>query len=303
MGVLDKYMNTTKAGTGKTASASVPSGEKRTKPSQGPGVLNAYLQGEKRNLYSQQSGPSGTPAPTAPNLYAAAQRMTPGLTGAQRQMIAERTPAAPNLYSQAAQRMTPTGDTWEDTQALGRELTPRMTYSQYLERNMNAAASGGEVTPQMQAELQRAEQAEREYKERRRQARTEINASGPLSESANPDNWSGDAALYLQVGGDVDRATVRGLDNVGRRFLGEAAGSVRNTINEAGYLYQAERELMKDPTKGPNIQEQLLYEFTVDPHAMDAYNEWKAGLKPGEYEALEMAGSFRIRGRCMCSSG
>lgn len=128
------------------------------------------LQNETKKLYSQQSGPSRTPAPAAQNLYAAAaQRMTPGLTGAQRQMIAERTPATPNLYSQAAQRMMPTGDTWEDTQALGRELTPRMTYSDYLARNMNTAASGGEVTPQMQAELQRAEQAERAYKERRRQ--------------------------------------------------------------------------------------------------------------------------------------
>ena len=125
---------------------------------------------ETRNLYRQQSRPSGTPAPTAPNLYAAAaQRMTPGLTGAQRQMIAERTPETPNLYSQAAQRMTTTGDTWEDTQALGRELTPRMTYSQFLAQNMDTAASGGEVTPQMQAELQRAEQADREYKERKRQ--------------------------------------------------------------------------------------------------------------------------------------
>ena len=114
---LTEEMST--SSTGRGAGSAAASGRQDTRSS-----FLARLQNETKNLYSQQSGPR-TPAPTAPNLYAAAQRMTPGLTGAQRQMMAERNPApaTPNLYSQAAQRMTPTGDTWEDTQALGRELT------------------------------------------------------------------------------------------------------------------------------------------------------------------------------------
>ena len=67
------------------------------------------------------------------------------------------------------------------------------------------------------------------------------NATGPLAESANPENWSGDAALYLQTGGDVDRATIRGLENIQRKALGDAAGGVRSFINEAGYLAQASK--------------------------------------------------------------
>jgi len=75
------------------------------------------------------------------------------------------------------------------------------------------------------------------------------NATGPISEYANPDNWTGDAGLYLQMGGDVDMATVRGLDNIGRRYLGDMAGGIRNTINEAGYLAQGSMGGMQnDPT-------------------------------------------------------
>jgi len=171
MGVLDKYMNTAKAGTGKTASASVPSG--------GSGVLDAYLRGEKRNLYSQATQPQGS-------LYAqVAQQMkenggTPG--------AASPTYAQQNLYSQAARSM-PTGNTWEDTNMLARETQQqsRPSYFQLLERNINAAAADpyGGVTPQMVAELRQADDERREeQRQNLQQLERDIAAQGNLYSQA-----------------------------------------------------------------------------------------------------------------------
>lgn len=75
------------------------------------------------------------------------------------------------------------------------------------------------------------------------------NATGPLAASADPSNWTGDASLYLQMGGDVDRATVRGLDYMARGTLADTAVGLGDAINEAGYLAQGSMGGMQnDPT-------------------------------------------------------
>lgn len=75
------------------------------------------------------------------------------------------------------------------------------------------------------------------------------NATGPLAASADPSNWTGDAALYLQMGGDVDRATVRGLELFQRRPLADASEGIRSLVNTAGYLSQGSMGgIQNDPT-------------------------------------------------------
>lgn len=200
------------------------------------------------------------------NLYSQQQSGTPG--------AASPTGIQGSLYAQIAQQM-------RDTPL-----------------SQPAAASSPQGAPGLYAPAARQPAAMPGLTGAQRQMIAERNnANGPLAASANPNDWSGDAAMYLQAGGDIDRATVRGLDYSQRRFIGDMAGGVRNAVNEAGYLYQSGRESMKDPTKGPNIEEQLLYDFATDPHAMDAYNAWRASLKPGEYETMEMMGQLPSPGQ------
>ena len=215
------------------------------------------LQNETRNLYSRQQ--SGTPGAASPTVGTQPQ-------GSLYAQIAKqmRGTQRPNLYS----------GTTPQSPAATAPLTQGSQYSQ-----PQPVAMPGLTGAQRQMIAERN------------------NANGPLAASANPNDWSGDAAMYLQAGGDIDRATVRGLDYSQRRFIGDMAGGVRNAVNEAGYLYQSGRESMKDPTKGPNIEEQLLYDFATDPHAMDAYNAWRASLKPGEYETMEMMGQLPSPGQ------